>query len=357
MTSCKRFSFGRIAKHVNFKVLPVFLMNNTDTSVEDHDNGTHSSAKRAFVQSDITTGIVVNAFLMFLIVGGNCLVIAAYASNRRLRIGTYSLLVSLAFSDLLVGGVSVPIRIYGTAKGWDVPEHISIIYTAIDIFSAIASNLHLMAISFERFIAVSRPFYYQTLSVRPYAFGSAVSWGLAVLVAALHPGNYLQDGPLKLKFFNAYSVTLFAVCFLAPLVVISIVNIGIFRVAKILIQRVPEHGSGNRLKRERKTAFTLLLMTSLFFIAWFPFFVVNMLYLYCPPCLPSTLESQFFMVDILKWLQYSNSAVNPIIYAFRDTEMRRSFARLLGPFGRLCRINQVVPELHSQFSLETLTRK
>lgn len=332
-------------------------MNNTDTSLEDHGNGTHSSAKRVFVQSDVTTGIVVNAFLMFLIVGGNFLVIAAYASNRRLRTRTYSLLVSLAFSDLLVGGVSVPIRIYGIAKGWDVPAHISVFYTAIDIFSAIASNLHLMAISFERFIAVSRPFYYQTLSVRPYAFGSAVSWGLAVLVAAIHPANYLQDGPLRLKFLSAYSVTLFAVCFVAPLIVISIVNFGIFRVAKILIQRVPAHGIGNRLKRERKTAFTLLLMTSLFFIAWFPFFVVNMLYLYCFPCLPSTMESQIFMVDILKWLQYSNSAANPIIYTFRDTEMRRSFARLLGPFGRLCRINQVVPELHSQFSMETLTRK
>ena len=338
-------------------------MNSGNTSLEVHNNGTNSlTTKRGFVPVGITTGIVVNVFLMLLIVGGNFLVIAAYASNRRLRSGTYAFLVSLAFSDLLVGGVSIPIRIYGSSQNWNINGDLKTFYTAFDIFSAIASNLHLMSISFERFIAVSRPFYYQRLSIRPYAFGSAVSWSLAVFVAALHPGNYLQNGLLKLKLLKVYSVTLFAVCFLGPLTVISVVNIGVFRVARVLIQREPSQYGIIRdgLRKERKTAFTLILMTSLFFIAWFPFFVVNMLYLLCLQCLPSTLEAQFLMVDIIKWLQYSNSAVNPVIYAFRDLEMRRTFARLLGPFGRCCRVNQVGPGLRntqSQFSMETLTRK
>lgn len=342
----------------------VCIMNKTNVSPQEQNNGTNSSENHGFVPHGVTTGIVVNAFLMFLIVSGNFLVIAAYARNRRLRTGTYAFLVSLALSDFLVGGVSIPIRIYGSAKGWKVNADLITFYTAFDIFSAIASNLHLMAISFERFIAVSRPFYYQTLSVRPYAFGSAVSWSLAVIVASLHPGNYLQTADkalLKFQILKVYSVTLFAVCFLGPLTVISIVNIGVFRVAKVLIQRDPlqQHGTTRqRLRRERKTAFTLLVMTSFFFIAWFPFFVVNMLYMHCVECLPSSLKAQFLMVDIIKWLQYSNSAVNPVIYTFRDAEMRRTFARLLGPLGRFCRLNQVEPEnTQSQMSIEMLTRK
>ena len=335
-----------------------------DTNLQYQSNETDSS-KRGLIPNGITTGIAVNACLMLLIVGGNFLVIAAYARNRRLRTGTYAFLVSLALSDFLVGSVAIPIRIYGSTLNWDVSAHLIIFYTAFDIFSAIASNLHLMAISFERFIAVSRPFYYQTLSIRPYAFGSVISWSLAVAAAAMHPGNYLQseDKPLlKLKILKVYSVTLFSVCFLSPLTVISIVNIGVFRVAKVLIKRVPlQHGNAQqRLRKERKTAFTLVLMTGFFFIAWFPFFVVNMLYLLCLECLPSSPEAQLLMVDIVKWLQYSNSAVNPVIYAFRDMEMRRTFAQLLGPLGRVCRVNQVEPDFHntqSQFSMDTLTRK
>lgn len=341
------------------------MNNNTvvNNTVRELDNGTDSSGKADFISDGLTTGIVVNTFLILLIVGGNFLVIAAYAKNHRLRTGTYALLVSLALSDLLVGGVAIPIRIYGSIKNWDVSAIFVLVYTAFDIFSAVASNLHLMAISFERFIAVSRPFYHQTLTVHPYALASIMSWVLGILVASVHPGNYLRNDNeilLKLKLLKVYSVTLFTLCFLGPLTVITIVNIGIFRIARVLIQRDPlQHGNmgQGRLRKERKAALTLLVMTGFFFIAWFPFFVVNMLYMYCFTCLPSSIEAQFVMVDIIKLLHYSNSAINPAIYAYRDIEMRRTFASLLGPLGRFCRLNQVEPETtNTQFVIDMQTR-
>lgn len=127
------------------------MVNNT---TREADNGTDSSERADFISDGITTGIVVNTFLILLILGGNFLVIAAYFKNPRLRTGTYALLVSLALSDLLVGGVAIPIRIYGFINSWDVSVIFVLVYKAFDIFSAVASNLHLMAISFERFIAV-----------------------------------------------------------------------------------------------------------------------------------------------------------------------------------------------------------
>lgn len=321
-------------------------MNATNTSLQNQFD--EASRDKGFYSNGVTPRIAGEAILMFLIVGGNLLVIAAYATDRRLRSGTYTLLVSLAFSDLLVGGVSIPLRIYGSAEGWKVSVRLIKLYTTFDIFSGIASNLHLMAISLERFIAVSRPFYHQTLSLRPYAVGSMVSWSLAFVVAALHPGNYLQNADqrfLKLRLLKIYTAALFALCFLGPLLIITVVNIGIFRIAKTLIQRIPlQHVTDRqRLQKQRKTAFTLILMTSCFLVAWFPFFVVNMLYLHCLECLPSSLEDQFLLVEIVKWLHYSNSVVNPVIYAFRDAEMRRAFAWLLGHglLGKLCKINQV----------------
>lgn len=35
------------------------------------------------------------------------------------------------------------------------------------------------------------------------------------------------------------------------------------------------------------------------------------------------------LVEIVKWMHYSNSAVNPFIYAFRDKDMKREFLQLL----------------------------
>lgn len=341
-------------------------MNNitvVSNTTREADNGTDSPLQVDLISDGLTTGIVVNTFLIVLIVGGNFLVIAAYAKNHRLRTGTYALLVSLALSDFLVGGIAIPMRIYGSIKSWEVSVLFVLVYTAFDIFSAVTSNIHLMAISFERFIAVSRPFYHQTLTVHPYAVASTMSWFLGIVVASMHPANYLQNGSdvsLKLRLIEVYSVTLFGLCFLGPLTIITIVNIGIFRIARVLIRRDPsQHGYMRQgmLRKERKAAFTLLVMTGFFFIAWFPFFVVNMLYLYCWTCLPSSINAQFIMVDIIKWLHYSNSAINPAIYAYRDIEMRRTFARLLGPLGKFCGLNQVEPEpTNTQVVIDMQTR-
>lgn len=314
-------------------------------------NGQNDSDENSLAKLGIgkKAGTVVNLLLIFIIVVGNVLVIAAYIKNRRLHTGAYALIVSLAFSDLLVGGVSLPIRIFGSIMNWKVSVIVVVFYTALDIFSALVSNLHLIAISIERFIAVSKPFYHQTLSIKPYAFASVLSWILGIFVACSHPGNYLRDNDeqkLKLKILKVYATALFTVCFLGPLSVITFVNIGIFRVARVLIHCAPsQHGNlKQRVRKERKAAFTLLVMTGFFFVAWSPFFVVNMFYVYCVQCLPSSSNAQYEMVDIIKWLHYSNSAINPAIYAFRDAEMRRTFARLLGPFKRFCRSGRVEPE-------------
>ena len=342
----------------------VVVMSKTQKTTLTLRNGQNESDRNSLEKLGIgmTAGTVVNLFLILIIVVGNVLVIAAYVKNRRLHTGTYALIVSLAFSDLLVGSASLPIRIYGLIMNWKVSVITMAFYVTVDIFSALVSNLHLMAISFERFVAVSRPFYHQTLSIKPYAFASTLSWILGIIVASSHPGNYLRNKDeqgLKLKILEVYSAVLFTVCFLGPLLIIIFVNIGIFRVARVLIHCAPSRNGSfkQRVRKERKAAFTLLVMTGFFFVAWTPFFVLNMFYVYCVQCLPSSSNVQYVMVDVMKWLHYSNSAINPAIYAFRDAEMRRTFARLLGPLGRLCRGGRVQPEFpNTQEVLDLHTR-
>lgn len=107
--------------------------------------------------------------LALLILMGNFLVIAAYRKNTRLQTRTNIFIVSLAVSDFLVGGVSVPIWIYLTFVNYlQELRGLFEFYTSFDRFSALASIFHLTAISVERYLAISRPFDHRTLSSRIY---------------------------------------------------------------------------------------------------------------------------------------------------------------------------------------------
>lgn len=70
-------------------------------------------------------------------------------------------------------------------------------------------------------------------------------------------------------------------------------------------------------------------------IAWFPFFVVTVVATYDLERLPEP-PGLFRLIASVKALHYTNSALNPILYGYRNPEMRntmRSVARQCYPLG------------------------
>ena len=131
----------------------------------------------------------------------------------------------------------------------------------------------------------------------------------------------------------ACTVILFVFGFVLPSVLMLTVYTGIFRTARALIDRTPitrtEESIRNKVREERKVALTVSVVTVLFLLAWLPFFVVSMLGQFCMSCFPEG-GGQTTLVTFVKWMHYTNSAVNPLVYAFRDREMRSSFVKLIG---------------------------
>lgn len=343
-------------------------MSNISYIMETHgsriSNNTRNSTPKNNTSETIglSARVIVSIVLMITIILGNSLVILAYKKNHRLRTGTYTFLVSLAISDFLVGSVSLPLWIYGSVHGWPLPETVYTFFICFDIFSALASTFHLSAVSVERFIAISKPFYYKTITFRSYFVWIGIAWGLAFLVAALHPRilvTVLSVHEDSIHFmFQVHGIVLFSCGYLAPMALITTVNLGIFKIAKRLIRNAarPSQVSTDsnlsstlnyahrRLPKERKTAITLVMITGMFFAAWLPFFIVNMLSLYClTTCLPLDERKLLIIVEFTKWLHYSNSAINAVIYAFRDPEMRKTFISLLWPCCRPCKVSRVNP--------------
>lgn len=275
--------------------------------------------------------IVFSVILIPIIVFGNILVMAAYKTNRRLRTGTYTLLVSLAFCDFLVGSVSVPLWMYTSISNWRPERYTNLFFMGFDYLTALSSSMHLTVICIERWLAISKPFLHQVFRSEQYYAAIALVWFVALTLSSLvfipdviHPGRI-------------YILMLVIVGFVTPFIVISLVNAYIFRVAQKLIHQEPmastdsaEIEQRNKIQKERRTAKTLVIITSLFFFGLLPTYVLALLGGFClTPCLTSLgWKGLMRVMNFAKWMQYSNSGINPFVYAFRDAEMRRTFKRL-----------------------------
>ena len=273
--------------------------------------------------------------LMFVILTGNSFVVAAYFSNFRLRTGTYTFLVSLAISDLLVGCVSLPLYMYISLKNIQRGP-LNTFFLSFDIFSALASIFHLTSVSLERWLAISRPFVHETLSTVHYSLAICGVWMTAFAIAAIRPA---LDESASGNPHRIYTPFLLLMGYVGPGILISFVNYSVFKVARALIANLPtiqnvEESTELRknINKQRRTALTLTFVTALFLVSWLSFFVMSTISVFCTQCLPIQKITAFLI--FAKWLQYCNSAMNPLVYAFRDTEMRKTFLRLLRPCRR-----------------------
>lgn len=79
------------------------------------------------------------------------------------------------------------------------------------------------------------------------------------------------------------------------------------------------------LSKERRAARTLGIIMGVFIACWVPFFTVYIVLPFCPTCCPSDQ-----LMELMTWLGYINSALNPIIYTIFNLDYRRAFQKLLG---------------------------
>ena len=79
------------------------------------------------------------------------------------------------------------------------------------------------------------------------------------------------------------------------------------------------------LSKERRAARTLGIIMGVFVICWLPFFLMYLILPFCATCCPS-----MRLINVITWLGYANSTVNPLIYTIFNIEFRKAFKKLLG---------------------------
>ncbi|XP_043500955.1 dopamine D2-like receptor isoform X2 [Polistes fuscatus] len=93
---------------------------------------------------------------------GNVLVILAVVREKALQTVTNYFIVSLAVADLLVAVLVMPFAVYVLVNSgsWSLPGFVCDFYIAMDVTCSTSSIFNLVAISIDRYIAVTQPIKY-----------------------------------------------------------------------------------------------------------------------------------------------------------------------------------------------------
>lgn len=268
---------------------------------------------------EVAISVIYYSCVFIAIVVGNVLVISAFEKNWRLQTITNTFIVGLAVADLMVGLISIPFWLYVySCHYFDATLHPVgyELYTTFDIFIGCASIFQLTAISLERCMAIVWPIRHRGIHEGVFRAMIFVAWGCSGLVAGLYP--------VQLKHWEeGYSAFIFALCFVLPFIIMFGVYVLIYDTAGRSRTRVYPELAAATLHREVRVAGTVALVTGVFIIAWFPFFVVIMVATYDLEILPEP-PGLFRLIAFVKALHYTNSALNPMMYGCRNPEMRKT---------------------------------
>ena len=287
-------------------------MNNTSLANTSFEKATDSSTIFLSKAEGITLCSVFILTSVFIFVG-NLLTVVLFALNERLRKKSLFLVISMAFADLMLGAVTLPIYIYHVGARHQLwtgewTTSLSFLYWFSDAAFSQASRISAAFISGERFCAIYWPFKHRTLSMRAYYIVIFVAWTPALLITTLWTA---LNGLISKK----HAVYIWAPYILILLFIVCGCNIAIWR--KFQHGIVPSQHQNRALQNKRLTK-TLLFVSVLALLSWLPLVIMNLLTAVCNVPIP------YRFVHLVVLLKYSNSFVNPVLYALRIPEFKQA---------------------------------
>ncbi|XP_068187682.1 histamine receptor H2b [Antennarius striatus] len=301
-------------------------------------------------------------------VGGNVLVCLAVGFCRRLWRITNSFVVSLAVTDLLLGLLVLPFSATLELRNgkWPLGGTMCNIYISLDVFLCTSSILTLLAISVDRYLAISAPLSYsQRITPLRVSLVLSAIWimSLTMSFVPIHLGWNTADYRVqhvdwamgeedidgrycKFEWNNNYVLVYTIGSFYVPLLLICGMYLCIFRVAREQARRIraatpsfARTASNAAIAREHKATVTLAAVLGAFIICWVPYFTfftfMGIKQKATPPNMPHS---------VVLWLGYFNSLLNPILYPAFNRDFHRAYAELLRFTGQFHRKLQLTRE-------------
>lgn len=305
------------------------------------ENGTYNSTFENCPNINLPVVYIVTQVLYALvcIVGllGNTLVIYVVLRYSKMQTVTNMYIVNLAIADecFLIGIpfliITMSLRSWPFSRFWCKAYMIS---TGINQFT---SSIFLCIMSADRYIAVCHPIAAPRLRT-PFVSRvvSLAAWTVSALVMTpifmyttliptdngpscniVWPENDSNKGQTS---FTLYS---FALGFAAPLTLIFIFYCLVIRKLKTV---GPKNKSKEKKRSHRKVTKLVLTVIAVYVLCWLPYWAFQVALIYSPATeCASRITITVFLVAAC--FSYSNSAMNPILYAFLSDNFKKSFLK------------------------------
>ncbi|KAM8966739.1 galanin receptor type 1 [Pelodytes ibericus] len=280
--------------------------------------------------------LVVFGIIFALGVLGNSLVITVLARNKpgKPRSTTNIFILNLSIADLAYLLFCIPFQstVY-VLPTWVLGAFICKFIHYFFTLSMLVSIFTLSAMSVDRYVAIVHSRRSSAIRVsRNALLGVILIWILSIAMASpvaynqrlIHRTNnqtFCWEYWPNQKHKRIYVVCSFVFGYLIPLLLIS------FCYAKVLnhLHKKLRNMSKKSEASKKKTAQTVLVVVVVFGISWLPHHVIHLWAEF--GSFPLTQASFVFRITA-HCLAYSNSSVNPIIYAFLSENFRKAYKQV-----------------------------
>ncbi|XP_039605248.1 adenosine receptor A1-like [Polypterus senegalus] len=286
--------------------------------------------------------ISVEAVIALASVLGNTLVVLVVKINRALRDTTFCFIVSLAMADIAVGALVIPLAIVINI-GFRTQFYTCLFLTCLLLIITQSSILSLMAIAIDRYLRVKIPTRYCIIVTQQRAWMAvSLCWLLSMLTGLVPMLGWHNEEVLHSKERNVSSGNIichfstvmrmdYMVYFnffgwvVLPLTIMVGLYIEIFYVIRKQLNKRAQSSSdaSKYYGKELKLAKSLVLVVFLFVISWMPLHIMNCISYFCPQC---QVPKSALYIGI--FMSHANSAVNPLVYAFRINRFRSTLIQI-----------------------------
>ncbi|XP_051574483.1 melanocortin receptor 5-like [Myxocyprinus asiaticus] len=285
--------------------------------------------------------IVPELFLMLGLISllENILVILAIIKNKNLHSPMYFFVCSLAVADMLVSvsnaWETIVIHLLAN-RSLVIEDHfirqMDNVFDSLICISVVASMCSLLAIAVDRYVTIFYALrYHNIMTVRRAETIIGSIWTFSTGCGIIFI-TYSDTKPV---------VVCLVAMFFAMLLMMASLYSHMFLLACSHVKRMavlPGYNGNIRQRASMKGAITLTILLGIFIVCWTPFFLHLVLMISCPRNIYCVCFMSHFNMYLI--LIMCNSVIDPLIYALRSQEMRKTFKEIICCDGlrSLCRL-------------------
>ncbi|XP_036327248.1 somatostatin receptor type 2-like [Rhagoletis pomonella] len=293
---------------------------------------------------------------------GNTLVIYVVLRFSKMQTVTNIYILNLAIADecFLIG---IPFLLYTMRIcSWRFGDFMCKAYMVSTSITQFTSSIFLLIMSADRYLAVCHPIAspkYRTQRIAKIV--SAIAWLTSVVLmlpVILYASTVIQEDGVNLscniewpETYKKHSATTFTLYtfFLGFATPLCFILCFYYLVIRKLHAVGSKHKSKEKKRSHRKVTRLVLTVITVYILCWLPYWISQVTLINSNPMQNQLSRLEILIFLLLFCLVYSNSAMNPILYAFLSDNFRKSFFKAFTCMTK----NEVNAQLQAEPSLLT----